>query len=66
MWSVPDATGGQSHRMSGSARVPCGRSSVREALARVTIAEMNAAAVTEAFDEVRLGRFRAWMADAAR
>jgi len=38
----------------------------REALARVTIAEMNAAAATQAFDEARLGQFRAWMTDAAR
>jgi Rrf2 family protein len=38
----------------------------RQALAGVTVAEMNAIAVTEAFDVKRRRAFRAWLTDALR
>jgi Rrf2 family protein len=38
----------------------------RQALANVTIAEMNALAAVESFDDKRRREFRAWLADALR
>lgn len=62
---MPDATGGLSNGMSPFLAA---ETAWREALTRVPIAETNAAAAAamEAFDEARLGQFRAWMTDAAQ